>query len=870
MRPSPRVGLPALTALSALVVPVVLLAPVATVRPSAAPHPVAPRLHTLALPAPAAAGTRSLLRSSVVALPEQRTAGFSTVGVTWQPSATSPHLDVQVRTRTRGAWTRWVDLEGQTDDAADSTSADAVRAGVRSGTRPEYVGPSDGVQVRVAVASGPVPRGLRVDLVDPGTSPADVAPARPRDVAEAAEPQPAVVTRAQWGADESIRTCFAGYTGSPKVAFVHHTDSTNAYAPSESAAAVRGFYAYHVKSNGWCDIGYNYLVDRYGTVFEGRYGGLDKAVLGAHTAGFNTNSFGVAMIGDFGTTLPPEALRTSLARLIAWRLGLAGADPLGTASLTAQGTGSRFAAGTPVRFSVVSGHRDAVSTSCPGDVGYTILGRLRTDVRADMGTGLVAPTAAPLSVPLGGGPVAVGAGLLLPVSWQLSVTSVATGAVVRTRTGSASSRLDTSWDLRDGAGSPVPAGSYRLTLTGGPASDPVVPFSATVTVQAPYAAPAPPSASPLPSGTGSSYVPLTPVRVLDTRSGTGGRSTPLSAGAPYDLVLAGRAGVPSQATAVALNLTATHASAGTHLTVWPAGSAEPATSVLNLRPGPTAASLVMAGLGVRGAASIATLAGTVDVVGDVVGYWTRGSGALYHPVAPARLLDTRKDGGPVGDGATRRLPVVGSGGVPAGATAVVLNVTALGGPLPGYLTVAPSGTRPPTSSVNFAAREVVPNRVVSALSSDGAVDVTAAGGAQVLVDVAGWYGPAGLAGGSAYTPVAPARLVDSRSGTGTTRGPFGAGESRDVQVAGVAGVPAGATAVVLSLTGTGATATQTFVNAFPGGTSLPATSDLNLLRGETRANLAVVPLSADGRMTLYNQAGTTQVVADVLGYDAAP
>jgi hypothetical protein len=288
--------------------------------------------------------------------------------------------------------------------------------------------------------------------------------------------------------------------------------------------------------------------------------------------------------------------------------------------------------------------------------------------------------------------------------------------------------------------------------------------------------------------------------------------------------------------------------------------------VHNLRPGATAASLVVAGVGSGGTTSIRNLAGTVDLIGDVVGYWTRGAGAAYAPVTPARVLDTRSGsgGGALEDQQSRRLQVTGRAGVPAGATAVVLNVTAVDPARAGYLTVSPaSGTRPGPSSVNFAAGQTVPNRVLTGLSSDGVIEIFAAGGAHVLVDVVGWYGAGGR---SSYTSLTPARLVDSRDGTGTPQGKFGAGVTRDLQATGRLGVPAGATAVVLSLTATGPTAASTFITAFPDGTARAQTSDLNLLQGETRSNLAIVPLSSAGRFSLYNAAGASHVIADVLGY----
>ncbi|MCW2776304.1 MAG: N-acetylmuramoyl-L-alanine amidase, family 2, partial [Frankiales bacterium] len=479
MRSRPRASL----ALSVLVLPLVLVAPVATLPslPGSGVKPVPAALHTLALPVPAATGgLRTASVATTVSLPAARTADFSTLGVTWRPGSADGDLDVEVRTRTGGAWTGWKDLGGSTDDAPDADSADAVRSGAREGTRPAWVGPSDGVQVRAVVTSGRVPADLRVDLIDPGTSPADVVQKTPLSVAGASEPQPLIVSRAEWGADESMRTCFSGYTGTPRVAFVHHTDSTNDYTPEQAPAAVRGFYAYHVKSRGWCDIAYNFLVDRYGVVYEGRYGGIDKAVLGAHTGGFNTNSFGTAMIGTFSTVSPPAALRSSLARLLAWKLGRSYADPLGTGTLTS-GSGSKFAAGTTHTFSVISGHRDAVDTTCPGDLGYAILGQLRQDVRTLMGASFVAPSAAPLTTTTT--PVSLTSGLLQPLSWRLEVTSVATGEVVRSLTGSGTSRVDTSWDLRDGTGAPAPAGSYRATLYGGPDADPALPWSTAVTIQ---------------------------------------------------------------------------------------------------------------------------------------------------------------------------------------------------------------------------------------------------------------------------------------------------------------------------------------------------------------------------------------------------
>ncbi|MEU1311431.1 N-acetylmuramoyl-L-alanine amidase [Streptomyces cinnamoneus] len=189
--------------------------------------------------------------------------------------------------------------------------------------------------------------------------------------------RPRIVTRAGWGADESIRERGFPYTTTVRAAFVHHTASGNGYSCAQSASLVRGIYRYHVVSSGWRDIGYNFLIDKCGTVYEGRAGGVAKPVRGAHTLGFNTNSMGIAVLGSFGGTNPPTAVVNAIAGLTAWKLGLYDVNPLGTARLVSGG-GNLFKKGTTVRLKVISGHRDGYSTECPGDRLYSRLGAART------------------------------------------------------------------------------------------------------------------------------------------------------------------------------------------------------------------------------------------------------------------------------------------------------------------------------------------------------------------------------------------------------------------------------------------------------------------------------------------------------------
>ncbi len=190
-------------------------------------------------------------------------------------------------------------------------------------------------------------------------------------------PRPKIVTRLGWGADESLREKGFVYTNTVKAAFVHHTASGNNYACKDAPAVLRSLYRYHVVSSGWRDIGYNFAVDKCGTVYEGRAGGVAKAVLGAHTMGFNTDSMGVAVIGTFASTAPPKAAVDAVARLTAWKLGLFGADPRAKTTLRSGG-GNLYAKGSNVRLNVISGHRDGFATECPGRHLYTQLPPTRT------------------------------------------------------------------------------------------------------------------------------------------------------------------------------------------------------------------------------------------------------------------------------------------------------------------------------------------------------------------------------------------------------------------------------------------------------------------------------------------------------------
>ncbi|HJV09310.1 MAG TPA: peptidoglycan recognition protein, partial [Acidimicrobiales bacterium] len=602
------------------------------------------------------------------------------VGFEWQGKRPGA---VEVRAKGPDGWTEWERLEG---DPAEGPDADSPERRDRTTAGPVWVGRGVG-QVQVRVAEGSLP-GLKLHALrsedPPAGGGAGLGGAKP---AGAAPAQPGIVTRANWGADESFRNLNPGcsqpsYAPNVRFSVLHHTAGTNTYTAADSAAIIRGIYYFHTHTNLWCDIGYNFLVDQFGTVFEGRYGGVGAAVIGAHAEGFNTGSTGVAILGTFQTVPVPTPAYTAVKNLLAWKLALHGVDPTTTA----------FVNGAQVR--TITGHRDVNATQCPGDFAEGLLPQLRTEVGTAIG-------------------------------------------------------------------------------------------------------PAP----------GSTYHPLTPARLLDTRLGLGAPLGRLGPRGMIDVKVTGAGGVPAGGvTAVALNVAVTNASGPlSWLAVWPKGTPRPNASNLNFSAGVSIANLVVAKVGADGSVSMLNDVGSVDVVADVQGWYseTAAGGSAFTPLNPARVLDTRA-GAAVGPQGTLQLQVAGVGGVPAtGVSAVVLNMTVdrASGP-ESFLTVWPSGgARPTASNLNFSSGPASTNLVVAQVGPDGRVSIyNNLGTTDVIADVAGWFG---VPAGSRYVGISPSRILDTRDGTGRAGavGRIGAGATVDLPVAGVGGVPAaGVTSVVLNVT----------------------------------------------------------------------
>jgi hypothetical protein len=379
---------------------------------------------------------------------------FNMVGLHWRGTGA-----VFFKARTLdGRWSAWVQAD------ADNRIQNGWYLGGL-----DWTGAAAALRIRT---TGHVTR-VRAYYVD---SPVEATSARRLQVAGS----PLIISRFSWQADESIRRAAPQYSDPVHFAVVHHTAGSNTYTRDESAAIVRGIEIYHVKGNGWNDIGYNFLVDKYGQVFEGRYGGVDKAVIGAHAEGFNTGSVGVAVLGSYGTTKISAAAKASLEQVLAWKLDLAHVDPLSTLTWKSGGN-PRFASGVPVFLRAISGHRDTGFTDCPGNALYAELPQIAKDVSALGGPKIYAPAASQS----GEGQVHFTAKLSVAQPWEVTILDSA-GVQVAQGTGTGSA-VNWTWD-----GSTAPPDRYAWTIAsaGARSATGTVGTGAALAVQKALASPA--------------------------------------------------------------------------------------------------------------------------------------------------------------------------------------------------------------------------------------------------------------------------------------------------------------------------------------------------------------------------------------------
>ncbi len=497
---------------------------------------LSPRLFTLsfvaalAVSAPAAAaevrlvsrdepvpGASVVARGALVLPARAAPRPFNLAGLHWRGSGT-----VWFRTRaSAGLWSAWRHGRPEGEDLPDAGTQEAIaRRGWKLGN-PYWTGSARWIQYRVV---GRVSR-LRAHFL---WSPVGSAPTVRRPLAAAlpaAIPAaPAIVSRAGWGADESLVREAPSYADRLAFSVVHHTAGSMPSSRAQSAAIVRGILVYHVRSNGWNDIGYNFLVDPFGQVFEGRAGGVTRNVVGAHAQGFNTGSVGVSVLGTYDdSTISPEA-RAAVADLLSWRLDLAHVDPV--SRLTRISAGSpKYPAGTSATLNAVSGHRDVGLTACPGTALYGDLREIAVDAALDEFPKLFEPSVTGAV----GEPIRFTARLSESRAWTVTVFDAA-GAAIVSGTGVGSS-VDWTWDARAAA-----PGRYTYTIDAGhdvrPARGtigPIVPLELSRVSVAPSVV--------TPNGDGASdttavSVTVTVPSTLDVRleDGTGKRVATIAAG----------------------------------------------------------------------------------------------------------------------------------------------------------------------------------------------------------------------------------------------------------------------------------------------------------------------------------------------------
>ena len=339
--------------------------------------------------------TDRMVATGRVASQVVETGKFQTVGLTWPSDTSVASLGAEMRTRAAGQWSDWVPLD--TGDAApDAGSADARRA-VRAGTDSVWVGNANAVQLSFTATKDGGPDGMSLALIGSpdlpalpsgdvagpamGASPVRLAPQASAPLATSSVLVPHVITRAEWGASAPV--CTPDVASTLVGAVLHHTAGSNTYSTvAEAEQQIRNDQRYHIQSRGWCDLGYNFVVDKWGNIYEGRANSMTEPVIGVHAGGFNTGTVGIAMLGTYTDVNPSAATLESVADVIGWRLGAYGVNPQGMMNYTTGvGENSRFL-NTTVALPRVFGHRDVAYTACPGNVGYTTLGWIRVRATA--------------------------------------------------------------------------------------------------------------------------------------------------------------------------------------------------------------------------------------------------------------------------------------------------------------------------------------------------------------------------------------------------------------------------------------------------------------------------------------------------------
>ncbi len=462
-----------------------------------------------------------------------------------------------------------------------------------------------------------------------------------------------------------------------------------------------------------------------------------------------------------------------------------------------------------------------------------------------------------------------------------------------------------TWSITSGS---LPSGlslnSSNGTLTGTPTNAGW--YSFTVQITDAYGLIGSPANLEITVGSPNPYHSISPVRICDTRPigpqvasnecNSSGQQT-LGPGGILDIPVVGQAGIPSNATAVVANITATDTTAnGGYLTLFPGGeSTPPNSSNLNWSSGQSVANLTTVIIGPSGDIQAYNPFGSTDVIVDVEGYYgpnSTGTAGEYVPLSPSRICDTRPSGGqivvnqcdtlpngPIGQSSTMNVQVTGNGGVPtSGVSAVAINVTAISPTTAGYLTLFPTGgTTPIVSNLNFTANEVVPNRAIVKLSSSGSITVyNFSGTTNLAIDVTGYFTDGTTSTkGYLYTAMSPIRICDTRTinlpvispNECNSSGPetLGSNGTLSVQITSQDQLPSSMSAVVANVTVTDTSANGGFLTLYPSPPT-PTASDLNWSANESVSNLCEITLNSSGSFNAYNYIGSADVIVDVQGF----
>jgi len=428
---------------------------------------------------------------------------FDLAGVQWQGPADA-HVQLRGALNPVGAWGRFSDASAH-GHAPDSPPAQAESVG-----DPVWLGGADRLQLR---CTRPL-TGVRLHLVDVSSGrgaralAAGAGPWAGAAMATAARAagvgQPAIVARHAWAQGLALpreRPAF----GVVHLGFVHHTENPNGYSFAEVPAMLRAIFVYHRDAKGWSDIGYNFVVDRFGRIFEARAGGVDEPVVGAHTGGYNLFSTGVAVLGEFTDVNVSAPARRALTRLLAWKLSLHGQPVSGTVNVRVDPSGaqfSRYPARSHVHLPRISGHRDADSTDCPGSVLYGQLSNLRHATRARTGAATRVVLSAQPTQPRAAGAITVSGALRRLTGAPLGGAAVVIEGRRDPGRGRAAQEL-TLASVTTGAdgrfSAPLTIGGVAVLRASYRGGEALASVSEPRRVRAPHAPPAPPSATPAPT-----------------------------------------------------------------------------------------------------------------------------------------------------------------------------------------------------------------------------------------------------------------------------------------------------------------------------------------------------------------------------------